>query len=97
MTDLTRHLHIYFVLDRSGSMSSMASDVIGGFNRFLADQQADGTFVTFTDGQENQSREYNREGVFSLVAERQAQPAYGIADRTCSVGGSHLNSRAVKY
>lgn len=30
---------IYVVLDRSGSMESMAADAIGGFNRFLADQQ----------------------------------------------------------
>jgi len=33
-------VHIHFLLDRSGSMASMAPDVIGGFNRFLANQQA---------------------------------------------------------
>src|SRR5688572_21912856 len=33
LTDIT------IVLDRSGSMHSVASDTIGGFNRFLADQQ----------------------------------------------------------
>lgn len=32
-------VHIYFVLDRSGSMASIASDVIGGFNAFIADQK----------------------------------------------------------
>jgi len=32
-------VHIYFALDRSGSMASIANDVIGGFNRFLAEQQ----------------------------------------------------------
>lgn len=32
--------HITFILDRSGSMSSIRNDVIGGFNRFLAEQQA---------------------------------------------------------
>lgn len=31
--------HFYVVLDRSGSMESMRSDVIGGFNALLADQQ----------------------------------------------------------
>lgn len=31
---------IVCIVDRSGSMSSIASDAIGGFNRFLADQQA---------------------------------------------------------
>ena len=33
---------LYVLLDRSGSMASIADDVIGGFNRLLADQQADG-------------------------------------------------------
>lgn len=31
---------ITIVLDRSGSMESIRTDTIGGFNRFLADQQA---------------------------------------------------------
>jgi uncharacterized protein YegL len=139
----TPDLHIYFVLDRSGSMASMADDVIGGFNTFLKDQKADGRdaamtliqfdsmdahevlaegallesvspltaqtfqprggtplydamghaiadatirveqrhawgkpaeellFVTFTDGHENQSREYDREKIFQLVSKRE--------------------------
>lgn len=33
-------LHIYFVLDRSGSMESIRADVIGGFNTFVHEQQA---------------------------------------------------------
>jgi Mg-chelatase subunit ChlD len=33
-------VHIYFVLDRSGSMSSIQRDVIGGFNAFVAEQKA---------------------------------------------------------
>ena len=44
----TTDLHIYFVLDRSGSMESMASDVVGGFNGFLADQQSDGADALMT-------------------------------------------------
>ena len=45
MTTNPQHLneptvHIHFLLDRSGSMASMAPDVVGGFNRFLANQQA---------------------------------------------------------
>jgi Mg-chelatase subunit ChlD len=43
-----RNLHIYFLLDRSGSMQSMATDVIGGFNTFLDSQQADGHDALFT-------------------------------------------------
>ncbi len=54
----TPDVHLYLLLDRSGSMASMADDVIGGFNRLLADQQADGadarmTLVQF-DGQDAQ-------------------------------------------
>lgn len=32
--------HIAIVLDRSGSMESIRDDVVGGFNAFLASQQA---------------------------------------------------------
>ena len=35
--DLT---HLYFLLDRSGSMQSIKSDVVGGFDAFLNDQRA---------------------------------------------------------
>ena len=41
-------LHLYVLLDRSGSMATMADDVIGGFNRLLADQQADGPDARMT-------------------------------------------------
>lgn len=40
--------HIYFLLDRSGSMESMASDVIGGFNQFVKELQADGADALMT-------------------------------------------------
>lgn len=33
-------VHITFLLDRSGSMSSLHSDVVGGFNSFLTEQKA---------------------------------------------------------
>lgn len=140
-TDKT--LHIYFVLDRSGSMENIASDVIGGFNAFVSTQQAEGSnalmtliqfdsvdpyevvaaampiseiqklssttfqprggtplydaighaiadatirnekltagggaadevlFIIFTDGQENQSREYDRPAIATLVSKRE--------------------------
>lgn len=35
----TAPVHVYFVLDRSGSMASIQSDVIGGFNSFVAQQR----------------------------------------------------------
>lgn len=49
------HSHIYVLLDRSGSMEAMRSDVIGGFNAFLAEQAAAGpdariTLVQFDSG-----------------------------------------------
>ena len=136
-------VHVHFVLDRSGSMDAIRSDVIGGFNSFLREQQAAGgacvmtlvqfddqdpyeviadavpiaemaplseatfvprgttplydamghaianatiraerrdaagdapedvLFVTFTDGLENASREYDRAKVFDLVKRRE--------------------------
>lgn len=38
----TKGTHIVVLLDRSGSMSSIANDVIGGFNSFLSEQRANG-------------------------------------------------------
>jgi uncharacterized protein YegL len=40
--------HIYVLLDRSGSMASIAGDVIGGFNTFLKDQQINGSDARVT-------------------------------------------------
>lgn len=42
------HTDITIVLDRSGSMSSVAADTIGGFNRFLADQKKAAGTATIT-------------------------------------------------
>jgi Mg-chelatase subunit ChlD len=47
-------VHLYVLLDRSGSMASMSEQVIAGFNRLIADQRADGpdariTLVQFDD------------------------------------------------
>jgi len=44
--------HIFILLDRSGSMSSIANDVIGGFNHLINEQKKNGpdakvTFVQF--------------------------------------------------
>lgn len=32
--------HLYFLLDRSGSMQSIREDTVGGFNAFIAEQRA---------------------------------------------------------
>ena len=50
--------HIYILLDRSGSMSSIANDVVGGFNHLIKEQKKNGpdakvTFVQF-DSQDPQ-------------------------------------------
>lgn len=34
------YTHVLYILDRSGSMAPVKPDVIGGFNQFLAEQQA---------------------------------------------------------
>lgn len=41
MTEIatTSPVHVFFLLDRSGSMSQIESDVIGGFNSFVDDQR----------------------------------------------------------
>ena len=40
--------HIYILIDRSGSMESIANDVIGGFNTTISDQQANGPDAKLT-------------------------------------------------
>ncbi len=165
--------HFHVLLDRSGSMESMRSDVIGGFNHLIAEQQADGpdaritlvqfdshdpqevlmdarritrarpltertfvprggtplldatgrliarasvrqqerkvlgkrpevvTFITITDGHENQSREYSLADIRTLVAAKEAEgwtfaflgaglDAYGEA------GGMGYDARSVQ-
>lgn len=54
-TKKERTTHVYFVLDRSGSMATMANDVIGGFNSFITEQAAEGndaimTLIQFDSG-----------------------------------------------
>ncbi len=42
------YVHITLLLDRSGSMASIRDDAIGGFNQFVADQQAQPGRATLT-------------------------------------------------
>lgn len=44
----TEGTHMYVLLDRSGSMASIANDVIGGYNTLLREQQADGADARVT-------------------------------------------------
>lgn len=46
--DIVATTHVTFVLDRSGSMESIRSDVVGGFNAFISEQQADARPCAFT-------------------------------------------------
>lgn len=48
MTTAAKHTHLYILLDRSGSMSSIANDVIGGYNTFLREQKKDGADARVT-------------------------------------------------
>jgi len=45
---MTTRNHITVILDRTGSMQSIRDDVVGGFNAFLAEQQATPNPTTFT-------------------------------------------------
>ncbi len=69
--------HFYVLLDRSGSMAAMRDDVIGGFNRLLADQQALGSDARLTlvqfDSQDPQE---------VLVDARRFTVARPLSDRT---------------
>ena len=47
-TPKTKITHMYILIDRSGSMSSIATDVIGGFNATIAEQQANGPDAKLT-------------------------------------------------
>ncbi len=61
--------HIAVILDRTGSMGDIRDDVIGGFNTFLRDQQAEPTPATFTLVQ------FDSEDPYEIV-----QPVAPIAD-----------------
>lgn len=58
MTTASTNTHLYILLDRSGSMSSIASDVIGGYNTFIREQKKEGSDVRVTlvqfDSQDSQ-------------------------------------------
>ncbi|MCC7097826.1 MAG: VWA domain-containing protein [Thermomonas sp.] len=45
---MTERSHITLILDRTGSMQDIREDVVGGFNAFLAQQQAAPDPATFT-------------------------------------------------
>ena len=70
--ETTTKTHIYFLLDRTGSMASMTADVIGGFNRFLAEQRADGDDARMTLVQ------FDSQAPFEVIAD--AAPITRIAD-----------------
>lgn len=46
--EAARPVHLYVLLDRSGSMESIRSEVIGGFNAFVAGQQINGDDARMT-------------------------------------------------
>lgn len=48
MSATDTNTHIYVLLDRSGSMSSIANDVIGGYNTFIHQQRKEGSDVRVT-------------------------------------------------
>ncbi len=43
-----RNTHIVILLDRSGSMESIAGDIVGGFNQFMRGQAEAGTDARVT-------------------------------------------------
>ncbi len=73
--------HIIFVVDRSGSMSNIAKDMIGGYNNFIKTQKetAGECFVSF----------YQFDSVYESVFERVAlSQVKDLDDTTYKPGGS---------
>ena len=62
---------VVFILDRSGSMSGLEADTIGGYNSMLLKQkQEEGEAIITTDGMENASRRYSYEKVKKMVEKK---------------------------
>ena len=69
--DLTE---LVFILDRSGSMSGLEGDTIGGYNAMLEKQKKEqGEAVITTDGMENASREYSYEKVRRMIEHQKSK------------------------
>ncbi len=66
------YVHIVFLLDRSGSMSSIREDVIGGWNSFLEKQKALKTKATITQVQFDTGNPY--EQILNFVPLQEAIP-----------------------
>lgn len=97
LTDIT------IVLDRSGSMESIKDDTVGGYNRFLSDQQkADGegllTLVQFDDRYEVHSNAINLKSAEPLNNQTfQPRGATALLDaigRTIETTGKRLEAMA---
>jgi len=63
------YTHITFLLDASGSMGSIKSDTIGGFNSFLDDQKKESGECTVSLIQFNTSNSYNLINDFSKISD----------------------------
>lgn len=48
MTNPIKHTHIYVLVDRSGSMESIADDVVGGINTLISEQRSNGDDARIT-------------------------------------------------
>jgi len=85
---------IICVLDKSGSMQSVADDAVGGFNKFLEDQQAVGdanlTLVWFDDGWE-----VGHEGSIKNMGKLSGWPSGGMTALRDAIGKTfkHVQER----
>lgn len=85
---------IICVLDKSGSMQTVAGDAVGGFNKFLADQQAVGnanlTVIWFDD-----KFTVGFEGKIAEMQPLQSWPSGGSTALTDSIGKTfgHVKDR----
>lgn len=74
--------HVTFVLDSSGSMSSIRDDTIGGFNTFLEDQRAEEGTATVTLVDFNSGVDIVYRGMAIEAAEKLTEQTYSPGGQT---------------
>lgn len=74
--------HVTFVLDSSGSMSSIRDDTIGGFNTFLEDQRAEDGTATVTLVDFNSGVDIVYRGMAIETADKLTEETYSPGGQT---------------
>lgn len=94
-------LHIYFILDGSGSMAGVQEDVVGGLNQFITDQQEldnNDTLFTLTVFDTNVRKVYDNEKIKNVSeVTKQSTLLGGMTALLDSIGKTLADAEKVKY